>query len=140
VNIYAPNTAKPASTFFESLYQVLDPDTPTVLCGDFNNVVDAIKDRFRCKSQTPSAYNWSVTLHNLMSTYDLYDVWRTIHPNAQEYSWHRLDGRQASRIDMFWLSALLLSCVLCHACRCPPFFRSDLSTVYLELCVPSEAH
>ena len=50
VNIYAPNTAKPASTFFESLYQVLDPDTPTVLCGDFNTVVDSIKDRFGCNS------------------------------------------------------------------------------------------
>ena len=53
VNIYAPNTAKPASTFFESLYQVLDPDTPTVLCSDFNTVVDPIKDRFGCNSQSP---------------------------------------------------------------------------------------
>ena len=95
VNIYA-NTAKPESTFFESLYQVLDPDTPTVLCGDFNTVVDPIKDRFGSNSQSPSAYNWSVTLHHLMSTYDLHDARCTIHPNAQEYSWHRPNGRQAS--------------------------------------------
>jgi hypothetical protein len=138
VNIYAPNTAKPASTFFESLYQVLDPDTPTVLGGDFNTVVDPIKDRFGCNSQSPSAYNWSVTLHHLMSTYDLHDAWRTIHPNAQEYSWHRPNGRQASRIDMFWLSALLLSCVK-HV-DILLFFRCDHSTVYLELCLPSPTH
>ena len=138
VNIYAPNTAKPASTFFESLYQVLDPDTPTVFCGDCNTVVDSIKDRFGCNSQSPSAYNWSGTLHHLMSTYDLQDAWRTIHPNAQEYSWHRPNGRQASRIDMFWLSALLLSCV--KRVDILPFFRSANSTVYLELCLPSATH
>ena len=43
VNIYAPNYAKPASAFFES-YQMLDPGTPTVLCGGFNTLVDPIKD------------------------------------------------------------------------------------------------
>ncbi|CAB4005244.1 Hypothetical predicted protein [Paramuricea clavata] len=73
-----------------------------------------------------------------MSTYDLHDAWRTIHPNAQEYSWHRPNGRQASRIDMIWLSALLLSCV--KRVNILSFFRSDHSTVYLELCLLSATH
>ena len=93
VNIYAPNYAKPASAFFES-YQMLDPGTPTVLCGGFNTVVDPIKDRFGCNSKSRSAYNWSATLQHLILTYDLYDAWRKIHPNAQEYSWHRPNGSQ----------------------------------------------
>jgi hypothetical protein len=54
VNIYAANYAKPESAFFES-YQMFDPDTPTVLCGDFNTVVDPIKDRFECNSKSRSA-------------------------------------------------------------------------------------
>ena len=29
-----------------------------------------------------------------MFTYDLYDAWRKIHPNAQEYSWNRPNGSQ----------------------------------------------
>jgi hypothetical protein len=120
VNIYAPNTAKPASTLFESLYQVLDPDTLMVLCSNFNTVVDLIKDHFGSNSQSPSAYNWSVTLHHLISTYDLHNARCTIHPNAQEYSRHRPNGRQASRIDMFWLFPLAL--VLCHACQYPSLF------------------
>jgi exonuclease III len=84
VNVYAPNSAKPASVFFESLYQVLYPDFPTVLCGAFNTVVDPIKDRFGCNYQSRSAYNWSATLHHLMSTYDLHNAWRKIYPNSQE--------------------------------------------------------
>jgi exonuclease III len=120
VNIYAPNSAKSASAFFESLYQVLDPDTPTVLCGDFNTVVDPIKDRLGCNSQSRSAYNRSATLHHLMSTYDLHDAWRKIHPNAQEYYWHRPNGSQASRIDMLLVFRIVL--VICHACRYPSLF------------------
>jgi exonuclease III len=138
VNIYAPNSAKSASAFFESLYQVLDPDTPTVLCGDFNTVVDPIKDRLGCNSQSRSAYNRSATLHHLMSTYDLHDAWRKIHPNAQEYSWHRPNGSQASRLDGFWLSALFLSYVM--RVDILPFFRSGHSTVYMELYRPSTTH
>jgi exonuclease III len=114
----------------------LIPTPRTVLCGDFNT--NPIKDRFGCNSESPSAYNWPVTLHHLMSTYDLHDAWRTIHPNAQEYSWHRPNGSQASRIDMFWLSALFLSCVM--RVDILPFSRSDHSTVYLELCLPSTTH
>ncbi|CAB4002701.1 Hypothetical predicted protein [Paramuricea clavata] len=39
---------------------------------------------------------------------------------------------------MFWLSALLLSCV--KRVDILPFFRSDHSIVYLELCLPSGTH
>jgi hypothetical protein len=39
---------------------------------------------------------------------------------------------------MFWLSALLLSCVM--RVDILPFSSSDHSTVYLELCLPSTTH
>ena len=59
VDIYAPNSAKAASTFFESLYQVLDPDTPNGVVWrfqyEYDQRSDPIKDRFGCNSQSPSA-------------------------------------------------------------------------------------
>jgi exonuclease III len=52
VNIYAPSYEKPASAFFESYINYL---IPTVLWGDFNTVVNPIKDRSGCNSESRSA-------------------------------------------------------------------------------------
>ena len=87
--------------FFSSLYPVLDPALPCVLCGDFNTVVDPYRDRRGCNPLSPWAYNWSRTLSQLMSTYDLKDVWRVQHPDEQAFTWHRPNHAQASRLDMF---------------------------------------
>ena len=61
-NVYGLNKACEGSVFFESLYPVLDPQLPCVLCGDFNTVVDPSKDRRGCNIFSPSAYNWSANL------------------------------------------------------------------------------
>lgn len=130
-NVYAPNKKAAVSEFFESLHAVLDPDTPIVLCGDFNTVVDSKLDRFGCNPDSVWAYNWSTSLTNLMSTYDLHDVWRVRHPDEQSFTWKRPNGQQGSRLDMFWASSFLMSLVV--RVDILPFFRSDHSYVYLEL-------
>ena len=107
-NIYGPNKAKEGDAFFENLYAVLPPDLPVVLCGDFNTVVDPNKDRRGCNPFSIWAYNWSQTLSNLMSSYDLRDAWRTKYPEAVEFTWQRPNNRQASRLDMFWVSTFFL--------------------------------
>lgn len=134
-NIYAPNTAGEGKQYFESLYSFLDTVTPTILCGDFNTVPDPILDRIGCNAQSPWAYNWSPTLSCLMDTYDLHDVWRLQHPHSAEYTWRRPNGEQASRLDMYWLSAFLASMVT--MVDITPFFRSDHSCVFLQLHLPS---
>jgi hypothetical protein len=70
-----------------------------------------------------------------MMAYDLHDVWRINHPTEHCYTWRCPNGRQASRLDMFWLSAFFLTMVL--RVDILPFFRSDHSYVYLELLLPS---
>lgn len=137
-NIYAPNTSPAGCKFFESLYSHLDTSTPTILCGDFNTVPDATKDRRGCNPSSPWAYNWSPTLHSLMETYDLHDIWRLHHPDTLDYTWRRPNGKQASRLDMFWISALFLN-MLVRVDICP-FFRSDHSSVFLELRFSSSIH
>lgn len=137
-NIYAPNTSKEGSSFFESLHSLIDISTPTVLCGDFNTVPHAVNDRLGCNPLSPWAYNWSPALTCLMDTYDLHDVWRLHHPGVQEYTWRRPNGLQASRLDMFWISSFLLAFV--GQVSITPFFRSDHSCVFLELRFPTSIH
>ena len=137
-NVHAPNKKGPGSEFFKSLYTILDLDTLLVLCGDFNTVVDASRDRIGCNPNSVWAYNWSPSLNLLMTVYDLHDVWRLRHPNAIEFTWRRPNGKQASWLDMFWVSSLFLALV--SRVDIPPFFRSDHSYVYLELGSATPVH
>ena len=41
INVYGPNQKHPGEEFFASLPPSIDPTLPTILCGDFNAVVDA---------------------------------------------------------------------------------------------------
>ncbi len=117
-NIYGPNRAKDGDLYIESLYAILDADLPIILCGDFNTVVDPYKDHRGCNPVSVWAYNWTRTLLHLTSAFNLQDVWRSNHPHASEFTWHRSNHNQTSLLDMFWLSAcilpLLLSSLNCH--------------------------
>ena len=137
-NIYGPNRVKDGLEFFNSLRALIDPDTPTILCGDFNTVVDAELDRSGCNPSSPWAYNWPSSLASLVDTLDLQDAWRLKHPTAREYTWRRPNNSQASRLDMFWLSSFLLPFILQTSIL--PFFRSDHSYVHLKLRLPSNTH
>ena len=86
-NIYGSNKAKDGDVFFESLYPVLDLDLPCILCGDFNTMVDPYMDRQGCNPTSPWAYNWSRTLTNLMSCYNLQDIWWVKHPSDYAFTW-----------------------------------------------------
>ena len=66
------------------------------------------------------------------------DVWRLHHPDANEYTWYRLNSRQASRLDMFWLCSFLLPFIM--SVEILPFFRSDHRYVYLKLAIPNSVH
>ena len=137
-NVYGPNQAKEGAAFFNSLPALIDPDTPTVLCGDFNTVVDAHLNRFGCNPLSSWAYNWPTSLASLVETLDLHDAWRLQHPTTKEYTWRCPNGTQGSRLDMFWLSAFLLTFIL--QVDILPFFRSNHAYVYLKLALPPSVH
>ena len=135
VCIYAPNTKNPAQTFFESIYQVLSIDLPIFFCGDFNTTVNPHMDRFGCNPNSPWAYNWSLTLTDLMSSANLRDAWRELHPRSLAFTWRRKDNSQKSRIDMVWMPHDLLDRV--QTIEIYPFFRSDHSYVFLHFSPPA---
>ena len=135
VNLYGPNRKPDGEVFFESIGSKVDASLPTIACGDFNTVVDPVIDRFGCNPTSPWAYNWPRSLHDFTHELDLHDIWRLRHPNNRSYTWHRANGSQASRLDMFWVSSSLLSHVIDVSIY--PFFRSDHSYVFLQLTLPS---
>lgn len=135
INIYGPNRKNEGQAFFEDLPTHCDPSLATILCGDFNTVPDPFLDRTGCNPRSPWAYSWPIPLKAFIQDFNLKDVWREHHPNISKFTWHRPDGSQASRLDMFWVSSALFSHVI--DIDIFPFFRSDHSYVYLRLNLPS---
>ena len=133
-NIYGPNAPKAGESFFQSLYSVLDSNVLLILCSEFNTVVDSARDRRGCNPSSPWSYPWSRTLIDLMSTYDLHDIWRRFYPHQSSFTWHRPNHQQDSRLDMFWISTFFLPMVL--STDIFPFFRCDHSYIYLKLALP----
>ena len=134
-NIYGQNNKCDGSYFFESLYPVVQPDLPLIVCGDFNTVMDPTKDRRGCNSSSYWSYNCPASLSTLISTLNLVDAWRARHPLASEFTWTRPNGSQASRLDMFLVSKELVPNI--RTIDILPFFRSDHHYVYLEVSLPS---
>ena len=46
-SIYAPNRNPDRDAFFVRCIDSIDPAVPTLLCGDFNTVLDRVRDRCR---------------------------------------------------------------------------------------------
>ncbi len=135
INLYGPNRKVEGEAFFESIMPHIDSSLPSIVCGDFNTVVNPAVDRHGCNPSSPWAYNWPTSLSDLTRHFDLVDIWRFRHPDERNYTWRRANGSQASRLDMFWLSFHLVSNVLDVAIY--PFFRSDYSYVFLRVTLPS---
>ena len=87
--IYGPNNSSDGDRFLESLYQILNPDMPLTLCGDFNTFVDPVRDRRGCNPISPWSRQWSRTIVDLISTFDLHDIWRRFNPDTTALTWHR---------------------------------------------------
>ena len=134
VNVYGPNQKNAGIEFFQSILPMLNVSLPTLICGDFNTVVDPLIDRTGCNPTSPWAYNWPHTLATLTDDMNLVDIWRSRHPCERSYTWSRANGQVGSRLDMIWLSSFLAPSV--KEVSILPYFRSDHSYVYLSFSLP----
>ena len=94
--IYGPNQDSPA--FFDAIAQRLEDYTENVIVlGDFNLVMEPVKDRHKSLQNNNKA---RCVLEEICNTLSLTDVWRVRNENVTRYSWMR-SGRNfsASRID-----------------------------------------
>lgn len=135
VNLYGPNQKKTGTAFFASILPFMDMELPTIVCGDFNTVVNPALDRTGCNPGSPWAYNWPHTLAALTTHLDLVDVWRERNPASRTFTWSRAGGQVASRLDMFWFSSSLVPSV--REISILPFFRSDHSYVFTSFSLPN---
>ena len=88
INIYAPNAEESQVCFYSQLKKILLQKVPTdnyvLLGGDFNIVMDLIKDR-KTDARTSASSNY----HRIMSTlnyikgyYQIQDIWRVKNPTG----------------------------------------------------------
>ena len=131
--VYAPNRNPDRDEFLVRCVNHIDPSVPTLLCGDFNTVLDRSMDR-RGSCPFDTSRESSPVLRALFVDCCVVDVWRLRHPSDSCFSWFRRDGALASRIDLIgcplaWLpfvsSADILPCpysdhsVLSFSCSLP---------------------
>ena len=133
VCLYAPNRNPDRDEFFASCASSVDPSVPTVICGDFNAVLDRSLDR-RGSNPLDNSRESCSNLASLFSDCCVADIWQVLHPSVFGSSWSRRDGSLASRIDLIgcpypWLHHV----VSCDLLPCP---FSDHSAVLLECPIP----
>lgn len=132
-SIYAPNHNPDRDCFFEDVVDSIDPTIPTLLCGDFNTVFDRTADR-RGSCPLDTSHESTAGLVSLFSECSVVDVWRSLHPTDQCFTWTKPDGSIASRIDLIgcpsaWVPFVSSSDIL----PCP---FSDHSAVTLTWSLP----
>ena len=98
-SIYAPNRNPDRDAFLVRCVDSMDPAVPTLLCGDFNTVLDHVRDhRGSCRFDV--SRESSALLSVLFSDCCVLDIWHERHPNDSAFTWFRLDEALASRIDL----------------------------------------
>lgn len=132
-SIYAPNRNPERNDFLHYCIDQIDPSISTVICGDFNTVMDRSLDR-RGSFSLDSTRESSVALRALLDECCATDIWRFLHPDTRAYTWMRADGSLSSRID-------LIGCPLAwshsvQSCEIVPCPFSDHSAVLMESPLP----
>ena len=84
LNIYGPNTDSPE--FFTSIEKALSKSTAdyNIVCGDFNLVLDPLKDSFNYININNPRSGKKVV--ELMENCALTDIYRNLHPNEKKFT------------------------------------------------------
>ena len=129
-NIYGPNDDNP--DFYRnleekiSLYGHIDN---IITCGDWNLVMNFDLDCYNYRRR--NNVEASEEVQNLMSIFNLSDVWRESNPDSKRYTWRRSTPFQQSRLDYYLISENLLPYV--KNVDIKPGYRTDHSLITLTL-------
>ncbi|MCG7875526.1 MAG: reverse transcriptase domain-containing protein [Candidatus Thiodiazotropha endolucinida] len=103
INVYGPNDDD--SMFFEHLenYLIENDDKTFTIGGDFNTVLDENLDKKNGRINTHRLCRKKI--QNIISKFDLIDIWREKHPELKQYTWHSSQKPPVfSRLDYFLIS------------------------------------
>ena len=109
-NIYAPNKDDPA--FFQNVSEQMTSFKfeEIIFRGDFNLVLDVLKDK---KGGKPSTHQNSLKMvQNFQNNLDLTDIWRDLNPEERRYTWSQNKPEIHCRLDFFLVSVSLAGRVL----------------------------
>ena len=101
MNIYAPTLPEERKRFLRDLWRYRTGDTNMLLGGDFNCVENITMDKM---GGNPLLGNVGILdLTAFVNTENLYDVWRTQHPQDRVYTWHNRDFSIRTRLDRWYI-------------------------------------
>ena len=107
--IYGPNQDEPEfyrNIVFPKLEEFQVESDFTVIGGDWNVSLNQEMDTFGYSSvNNEKARN---TIHELMETNGLIDIFRELNPKTKRFTWRQYGGNKRSRLDYFLASSTLL--------------------------------
>ena len=109
LGLYAPNTGQIAFLHTLDHFITSSLDTPLIVGGDFNSVCDVNMDRSHPPLLGAQAHKIALGLTSWTLNWQMADVWRVTHPLEREYSHFSHIHALHTRIDMFLVSAHLLT-------------------------------
>ena len=104
VNIYSPTKPCEQIQFFDKIACLIEEkmsqsDYQIILGGDFNVTFEPNLD---CSGGKPSVKNSVKSLEDIISKYDLTDIWRVRNPTKKRFTWRQKNPLIQRRLD-FWL-------------------------------------
>ena len=88
--------------FFQQLNNYVNSTQNTIIRGDLNMVAD-LKDKIGgaiCNTHLAG----SNSLNEILNAQKFYDIWRKLHPQKSEFTYHRPKSNINSRLDRIYAS------------------------------------
>lgn len=133
VNLYAPSHGDVPDFFDKIEEELIDIYTGSeimIFGGDYNVFLDEDID---CMGYNQKKYknNMRDRIFELMSKWQLIDIWREQHSDSHNYTWRRINPLQQSRLDYFLISEFLLTNNITSGIDTS--YRSDHSPVVVKI-------
>lgn len=134
INVYAPtqNEGSVQGDFMTRLNSAMQDIeiTDLLIGGDFNIQIFSNSPPSTCPSRSPSnRATYLAHITDMLSQYDLSDVWSHRHPGSNKPTFHR--GSQSSRLDYWFLPNHLLTSIADMSITPNPL--SDHSLISVDL-------
>lgn len=130
VSVYAPSVYDPSFFPWLSAELLAFSDYELIVAGDMNAVLDVKMDR---SSQMASVAQQQASndLKAFLTNLNLFDAWRSRHPDVRDYTFFSASHKTFSRIDHIFLSHCLNTAV--DSCSILPMTISDHNPVVMEI-------
>ena len=133
LNIYAPNIESEQKVFYTKLTELLrakkDGNVPLIIGGDFNVVLNPMKDKEGGRSITKTQI--INIIQGIMQEFCLTDIWRSMNPYVEQYTWSQSEPDIKCRLDMWLIPTEAIQ--ITEYCRIVPAIRSDHKAVICKI-------